>query len=382
MVLPGGPGLASVLPYRAFRRRCAEQGLGTVMIEHRGVGLSREDLDGADLPATALTVRSAVDDIAAVLDAEGIDRAIIYGSSYGSYLAQAFGAWHPDRVAGMVLDSTMASANDHVVVRAHVRDLLWEGNTAATTTVAHLLRQLVDSGAVELDQACAVTRIVYELAGTETLHRLLTVRGRGKSRTWRWIARLGDRETNDVAPFVMEFDLVGRIALRELNYAPEPDGGPFDPAIDFRPLAADYDPFEAEPLNLPAQWAGFDWPLVVLSGDRDLRTPRPIADRVVSAAPDAALVPLPCGHSALDTHAQAAVAAIAAVTNRTHHELDTDFPGGAGPRRNGTSRGLGTIIRAGLALEGLLPGGRGDGSIQPPESCWVQRTQDHPNDAD
>ncbi|GAB3673165.1 hypothetical protein [Saccharopolyspora tripterygii] len=43
LVLPGGPGLASVLPYRPLRADATARGMDTIMIEHRGVGLSRTD---------------------------------------------------------------------------------------------------------------------------------------------------------------------------------------------------------------------------------------------------------------------------------------------------------------------------------------------------
>lgn len=356
VAIPGGPGLASILPYHSFRRRAAKQGLDVLMVEHRGVGLSRTDPSEADLPGTALTIRAAVDDIAAALDAEGVERAVVYGSSYGTYLAQAFGAWHPDRVAGMVLDSAMASAGDHVVVRAHARDLLWDGGTPQTAAVARLLHRLIDSG-VDRDEACEVARIVYEFAGPRTLHRLLHARLHGQARrTWRWIAGLGTREIEGIVPLIMEFDLVARIAFRELDYAPATDGGPFDDAASFRALATRYETFEGEPLSLPEHWTTFDWPLAVLSGERDLRTPRPIAERIVRAAPDAALVPLPAtGHSALDTHPLAAVATIAAVTDSTHHQLAADPARLAGLRRVGASRHLGTLLNARLAVESGLP---------------------------
>lgn len=356
VVIPGGPGLASVLPYHSFRQRGEKRGLDLLMVEHRGVGLSRTDLDGQDLPGAAMVIRAAVDDVAAVLDAEGVDRAIIYGSSYGSYLAQAFGAWHPDRVAGMVLDSTLTSAHDHVAVRAYARHILWEGHTPQTAPAARLLRELVSSGTVGIDEASDVARIVYEFAGPETLHQLLKAKVHGRaSPTWRWIANLGGREVNDVTPLIMEFDLVARIAFRELNYAPGPDGEPFDPA-GFRVMAGRYGPFEREPLMLPTYWPHFDWPLAVLSGDRDLRTPRAVAERVVRASADGVLVPLTAtGHSALDTHSHVSMAAIAAVRHGRHHRLGANAEQLARLPRAGASRHIATLLRARLAAESAVP---------------------------
>src|SRR5699024_4857749 len=92
VVLPGGPGLASAVPYRALRRRAAQRGLDVLMMEHRGVGLSRHEVTGQDLAIRDVTVTAAADDLAAVLDAADIERAVVYGSSYGAYLAQLFGA--------------------------------------------------------------------------------------------------------------------------------------------------------------------------------------------------------------------------------------------------------------------------------------------------
>ena len=68
LVIPGGPGIASVQLYKGLRKRAADHGLDVIMVEHRGVGMSRHDDAGADLPPEAITVDQVVDDIAAVLD--------------------------------------------------------------------------------------------------------------------------------------------------------------------------------------------------------------------------------------------------------------------------------------------------------------------------
>ena len=46
VILPGGPGVASIALYRGLRRRAAAEGLDVIMIEHRGVGMSRHDDSG------------------------------------------------------------------------------------------------------------------------------------------------------------------------------------------------------------------------------------------------------------------------------------------------------------------------------------------------
>ena len=50
--IPGGPGAASIALYRGgLRKRAVAAGVDVIMVEHRGVGLSRHDDQGADLPA-------------------------------------------------------------------------------------------------------------------------------------------------------------------------------------------------------------------------------------------------------------------------------------------------------------------------------------------
>src|ERR1700741_4349074 len=128
-VIPGGPGAASVALYRGFRRRAVAAGLDVIMIEHRGVGMSRHDDAGVDLPPRALTVNQVVDDATAVLDDARVDSAVIYGTSYGTYIAAGVGVHHPGRVRAMILDSPLLSRHDIVIVRRAIRRLLLMGDS-------------------------------------------------------------------------------------------------------------------------------------------------------------------------------------------------------------------------------------------------------------
>src|ERR1700733_4451683 len=109
VIIPGGPGVASLQQYKGLRRRAAAAGLDVIMVEHRGVGMSRHDDAGADLPADVLSIEQAVGDVAAVLDDAQVAKAVVYGTSYGTYLAAGLGVRHPDRVHAMVLDSPLLS---------------------------------------------------------------------------------------------------------------------------------------------------------------------------------------------------------------------------------------------------------------------------------
>ena len=299
VVIPGGPGLASVLPYRALRRYGAQDGLDIIMVEHRGVGLSRADVSGVDLPRSAMWVESVLDDIAAVLDRERVDQAFIAGSSYGSYLASAFAVKYPERVAGMLLDSALQATADLSIERAKIREVFWD----SPGRLAKLVREVTEMGQdqrVLLD----VIRAGYELSGPDLVQSMLERRARGKSSAaWSALASYSARDASIVGlPGYYEFGRAGAIGFRELNYGARPDGKPLDPALTYSLLAPDFPAFVGDPYDLPAATPGFDWPLVLLVGDRDLRTPPAIAARTAELAPNATTVTIDGGHSALDNH--------------------------------------------------------------------------------
>ncbi|WP_180357587.1 alpha/beta fold hydrolase [Streptomyces sp. NP160] len=321
LVVPGGPGLASAVPYRTWRRRAAALGIDALMVEHRGVGLSRRDAAGRDLPVSAVTVEAVVDDLAAVLDDDDVERAVVYGASYGTYLAQAFAVRHPRRVAALVLDSPMLSVVDDVAaVRAHRRRLLWDGEEPALAGAAAAVRELGSRArSVELmAELTAVVTLVHELAGPDAVRRLVTARGRGRVR-WLWsrLAELGASEASEsVQRFLVEPDLVAGIAYRQLGFGQPPDGGPLDPQLIHVEAARNQPAFAGEPFDLVEGLRRAAFPVVVLSGERDLTTPRPIAVRAAGLAPQGLLVELPAtGHSALDVHREASLFVARAVAD-------------------------------------------------------------------
>ena len=165
VIIPGGPGVASVQMYKGLRRRAVAAGLDVIMIEHRGVGLSRHDDSGADLPPQAFTVDQVVDDVAAVLDDAHVDSAIIYGTSYGSYVAAGLGVRYPGLVWAMILDSPLLSQHDIAIVRDGIRGLLLKGSSPETAALAPKVRKLVDAGCVWFH-----TRGVQQRGGEKTIN--------------------------------------------------------------------------------------------------------------------------------------------------------------------------------------------------------------------
>lgn len=308
LVIPGGPGMASGMLYRGFRRRASARGLDVLMVEHRGVGLSRRDAHGRDLSREAVTLEAAAADLAAVLDAAGVERAVVVGSSYGSYLAQLLAVRQPQRIAALILDSPMLSVQgDLAMSRAHRRALLWDGEEPATAYLASLIRAQARRGE-PMAVLSQVVQTVYEFCGPEVLERLLRARARGRlSAVWDLVATLGTAEVDGAGmPYLLEPDLVEGIAYGELGYALPPDGGPLDPQLLFARAADRVPPFRGEPVDLPSEVTRYAFPTLVLSGGRDLRTPRPVARAIADLAPRGMLLGLDgTGHSVLDTHQEA-----------------------------------------------------------------------------
>ncbi len=355
VVIPGGPGAASVALYRGFRRHAAEAGLDVIMVEHRGVGMSRHDDAGTDLPPHSLTIEQVVDDVVAVLDDARVDKAIVFGASYGTYIAAGIGVRHPQRVTGMILDSPVLSAADIDVARVEIRRVLWDGIDGETADLAPKVRRLVADG-VLTPAAGQLAAAVYGLGGPTLLNRQLDLLLKGRHGLWTVMDRLARQLIARKAPYRNEPDLVGRIGFRELNYGDVPDGKPLDPAAAYRDFASDSVPFEAEPYDLVAEMPKFGWPTVVVSGGRDLITPPAIASRIASLIPGAVLLRLPtAGHSLLDSRDRAVLQIAKAFSDNRIDTLSAQtaaldaLPSGIGLRLTMA------VIGAAAAVERMLP---------------------------
>lgn len=352
VIIPGGPGVASVQMYRGLRRRAAAAGLDVIMIEHRGVGMSRHDDSGEDLPPDAITVNQVVDDVAAVLDDAHVDSAVIYGASYGTYIASGFGVRHPGRVRAMILDSPLLSRHDIVIVRRAIRRLLLRGDSPETAALAPKMRKLVDAG-VMTAAATQVVATIYGYGGADLLERQLDLLLDGRKLLWWALSRFA---TLSNLPYRYEEDLVSRIAFRELNYAAEPDGLPLDPAVAEREARTQTATFEDEPYDLVAEMPHFTWPTAVVSGGRDLITPPAVAERVAALLPNAVLLKLPSmAHSALDFREPAAIAIAQAVWRGELDGLAAKAPALDALPARPELRLLWKAIGVAAAIEGALP---------------------------
>jgi len=88
---------------RFFRRLASFSRL--VVFDKRGIGLS-DPVAASAMP----TLEERMDDVRAVLDAVGSERAAVLGQGYGSPIAMLFAASHPERTSKLVLYAPTAKA--------------------------------------------------------------------------------------------------------------------------------------------------------------------------------------------------------------------------------------------------------------------------------
>jgi proline iminopeptidase len=93
--LHGGPGAGATPVHRRFFDSSAYR---VVIFDQRGAGRSEPQGE-----LTNNTTQDLIDDIEALRVHLGIDRWMIFGGSWGSTLALAYGQTHPDRCIGFVL---------------------------------------------------------------------------------------------------------------------------------------------------------------------------------------------------------------------------------------------------------------------------------------
>ena len=102
----GVPGLAEFFENLASMSQL-------ILFDRRGTGAS-EPIAGNAFP----TWEDFSDDVRAVLDAAGSERAVVFGEADGGGFAPLFAAMHPQRVSALILANTtarMLSASDYPV---------------------------------------------------------------------------------------------------------------------------------------------------------------------------------------------------------------------------------------------------------------------------
>ncbi|MEU7768087.1 alpha/beta fold hydrolase [Nocardia sp. NPDC049190] len=98
---------------------------------HRTITLDWRGTGDSDKPDEVYSTAGFADDVVAVLDDLGIQRAAVYGTSMGGRVAQWLAARHPDRVHTLVLGCTSPGGRNSVERGPAIRKSLAQPNKAA-----------------------------------------------------------------------------------------------------------------------------------------------------------------------------------------------------------------------------------------------------------
>lgn len=100
-----------------------------------------------------------------------------------------------------------------------------------------------------------------------------------------------------------------------------------------------------DPVNLEAELSGYSWPTVVMSGERDLRTPRTVAEKIVPSVQRGTLIPIAdTGHSMIDSHQLAVIEVVRGVVDSGDHRLAMHADHFTALPRKGTSGKIGKVL--------------------------------------
>src|SRR5271165_371700 len=340
-----GIGLSQPLSCHAFERPGPSHSLGQ-LIEACATQLG---------PRRAFyATADSVADIEAIRQAGGYEKLVLYGTSYGTKVAERYAQEYPSHVEALVLDS---------VVTPNGPDPLSRSTFAA---VPRILRQLCDKGAcahITREPVSALARVLRRMRRRPL--RATAIDGAGRPRTVTVSAEdlLELLLAGDLAPVLRAEFLTAVTAaangddaalarlLSVAEHSGEGEGEDFDtplyyattcedqefpwsraadpkgriaeaaaaagalPASVFAPFTAAnavalsdipacaYWPFTA-PAPPPDEAPLPNVPTLILSGEDDLRTPTANAREVADQIPDAQLLPVPyTGHSVLSSDA-------------------------------------------------------------------------------
>ena len=126
----------------------------------RAIAASQRGHGDSDKPATGYRVEDFADDVVPLLDALGIERAVVAGHSGSCLVARRVAIDHPERVAGLVLEASPTTLTDDPALEEFVRSLVsdlqdpidpaFARSVVAGTSSDQLAAELLDELAGEL----------------------------------------------------------------------------------------------------------------------------------------------------------------------------------------------------------------------------------------
>jgi pimeloyl-ACP methyl ester carboxylesterase len=347
VLLSGGPGELAIPLLPRFVRLLRTPGIRFVTFDQRGTGRGalrcpalQRQMGSSDLtPPTAAAVRACaarigprrrffattdtVADLDALRRALHVDRMVLDGVSYGTYVAERYALAHPDNVRGLVLDSVVPHAGvdvfSDVPMRAARRVLRTACDGCPGDPVADLRKEIAahHDGPQLLDLLTSLSISHPHLrGGIAALHAAARGDRAPLLRLERIVARIVlDTPARELSQGLHastlcadtpapwggpDAPLAGRKAKLDAAAARLPGLGPFDRATatgNGIALQCLYWPPVTEP-PIPTAGQLPVVPVLLLAGDEDLSTPLEWARREAALAPRGKLVVVPgAGHS-------------------------------------------------------------------------------------
>jgi proline iminopeptidase len=100
-----------------------------VYVDHRGQGRSARG------PIETYTLENNVDDLEALRDHLGIDKIVLFGTSYGGIVALSYAIKYPDRVSHLIASVTTAFSDHFAAAKAYVQEHGTEEQIRVTNTL-------------------------------------------------------------------------------------------------------------------------------------------------------------------------------------------------------------------------------------------------------
>ncbi len=146
-----GLGWASAMWHRS--RPILAQRYRTIALDNRGAGLS-------DVPPGPYSISVLASDAVAVLDAAGVESALVFGVSMGGMIAQEFALNYPQRVRSLILGCTSAGGTTALRAEAEVLEVLTRRDLSPDDSVAASDPFIYDSGTPRerLDEDTAIRK--------------------------------------------------------------------------------------------------------------------------------------------------------------------------------------------------------------------------------
>ena len=181
-----GSGPAIVFAHgHPFDQSMWDQQVDALSPDYRAVTLDLRGYGASEVPAVdaTATLETMADDIRALLDHLGINRAVVAGLSMGGQVAMAFADQFPERLAGLVLAATFPEADTPEAAAARLVMAERFINEGAVLPGGEMLPRLLAPASVKRDPALAV-QVFTMIANAPPTGAAAALRGRARRKDY------------------------------------------------------------------------------------------------------------------------------------------------------------------------------------------------------